>query len=67
MSRFGDFAVIWFGSLCSLHFVVFRFFGAPFGIYGDTVVSAVVGLLLAAVLVFHRGVSLPTVVGSGSR
>ncbi|WP_135366385.1 hypothetical protein [Halosimplex halophilum] len=64
MGRFGDFAAIWFGALVVLNFAVFPALGAPFGIYVETVVSALAGFALAAVLVFHRGVSLPTVVGS---
>ncbi|QLH84578.1 hypothetical protein [Halosimplex pelagicum] len=64
MSRFGDFAAVWFGTLVALNFVVFRFLGAPLGMYTETFLSALVGLVLASVLVFHRGVSLPTVVGA---
>ncbi|WP_436929321.1 hypothetical protein [Halosimplex halobium] len=64
MGRFGDFTAIWFGTLAVLNFAVFPALGAPFGIYIETGVSALAGFALAAVLVFHRDVSLPTVVGS---
>ncbi|QPV61680.1 hypothetical protein I7X12_13060 [Halosimplex litoreum] len=64
MSRFGDFAAIWFGTLFTLNFVVLPVLGTPPGMYSGTFLSALVGLVLATVLVFHRGVSLPTVVGA---
>jgi len=64
MSRFGDFAAIWFGALFTLKFVVFRFLSAPLSMYTEGLLSIIVSLALAVVLVFYRGVSLPTVVGS---
>ncbi|QLH79589.1 hypothetical protein HZS55_20845 [Halosimplex rubrum] len=67
MGRLGDFAAIWFGTLLALNFAVFPALGAPLGIYVETALSALAGLVLATVLVFGRGASLPTVVGSDSR